>query len=291
MKTPKQNTVLLDAIKSFCALDLAGSLSLAAEQLGVTRYLVVQHINSLEKHFEQPLFVSTKGEYKATDLAVSILPEARRIVNDVDAWFNAATNKINGLDYVNTSHRGIPFYLQQHPLNTIWESGTDLIKTGFQMWSESKCLLEAKSLAPLRPWLMVFRPNDGEWICTEIGNKSSFTTWFGWTEEKSNIGRKAKDLPGGVDFSRLLLKPFDDISATSSVRLDHILTDIPRADSEQPTPISYQRLTMATHFPNGDPALSVLVCRTHQIDISFLSKELLASMPVDLVMADNPDVT
>jgi hypothetical protein len=136
---------------------------------------------------------------------------------------------------------------------------------------------------------MAFKPLDGAWICSEIGEKSSYATWHGWEWQRSSIGRRIIDLPGGSGVADLLAYPFRDVWAHEGVRLDHIHTFNTHKDSQERVPISFQRLLMGCRLPDGSFTLAALVDRTHNIDIQGLSAERAISMPKKYIM--DVDVT
>ena len=49
---------------------------------------------------------------------------------------------------------------------------------------------------------------------------------------------------------------------------------MPRPDSATPVPVTFQRLLMGCIFPDGAPALAVLVVITDDVDIPLLPDEL-----------------
>jgi hypothetical protein len=119
---------------------------------------------------------------------------------------------------------------------------------------------------------------------------SSYVSWFGWTKARSSIGRDVGQLPGGDDFARLLVMPFDEVYRTQNVRLDHVFTQISREPDGPLVPISYQRLLLGARFPDGTFALISVVDRTYDLKIYGLGDEEIRRMPEKLVMSIDPKV-
>ena len=116
----------------------------------------------------------------------------------------------------------------------------------------------------------VFRLHDADWICVEMGEKSSFAICSGDKWARSSKGLSIMALLGGTRFGRLLSQPLDDISLTHGLKLDQVYTYLARDETGDPEPISYQRLLMGAHFPDGSFALAAVIERTRNFIISGL---------------------
>ncbi|WP_432448999.1 LysR family transcriptional regulator [Aliiroseovarius marinus] len=278
--------LLYEMLRSFASLARTLNLSQTVSDLKSTRQTVRRHIALLEEYKGSPLFTLENRSYKLTETGRNSLREAEELIARGEAWLHNESKHINDLYYLGLQLGPVPYYLQQHPLTAIWDKGSDLLKFGFHAWARSEGDLESESFSLLRPYLMVFRFNDenGDWICTEVGEKSSFATWFGWEKYRSSVGKGVGSLPGGPGFANLLAQPFHDISTTRSIRLDHIHTRIAHGPDDQLTPISYQRLAMACRFADGEFALATLIDRTRNVEINDLPDDVRCSMPEELTM-------
>ena len=135
---------------------------------------------------------------------------------------------------------------------------------------------------------MIFRQFSDDWVCVEVGDKSSFTTWFGKERSQSSVGRNIVNLPGGTGFASLLAQPFQETCTTKGLRLDHIHTRLKSPDGDDLIPISYERLLMCCYFPDGSSAIAALINRTHDIDIEGLPQGVAQSMPKEWIMNVQP---
>lgn len=280
--------LLFEMMRSFAMLARTLNLSQAVRELGSTRQTLRRHITLLEEYKGGPLFQLDDRQYSLTQLGKESLGEANTLLARSEAWLHNETSQRGGLFHLAVQEGSVPYFLQQHPLSELWNSSSELMQWGFQMWARSEGRIESKAFSALRPYLMMFRPAEENWICTEVGDKSSYATWFGWTWERSSIGRNISELPGGEGFARLLTEPFRDVMNTHGLRLDHIVTKMQRSAEVGLEPISYQRLAMGCRFPDGSFALATLVDRTHNILIEGLPEHMRTEMPVDKIMSVKP---
>lgn len=289
MARKQSQAILFEQVRSFTTMARTLNLSRAVRELGSTRQTVRRHITMLEESMGVELFNIEDRQYFLTEAGKDSLREAESLLARGEAWANNLSGHKNGLPHISLNEEGGIFYhMQQHPLSKLWSDSSILLQDGFQCWAESRGKIESDSLALIRPYMMVFRWLQNSWVCVEVGNKSSYATWFGWTWERSSIGRGVADMPGGPGFGNLLTQPFQDVSDSHSMRLDHIHTRVPREPEGKAIPISYQRLILGCRFPDGTAVLATLIDRTHNIDIHGLSPEMAQSMPKELIMNVNP---
>ena len=285
---PPTPPLLYEMIRSFVSLANTLNLTRTVEELGSTRQTVRRHISTLEEHKGGPLFEVADRRYALTELGQGCLPEAKELLLRGAAWLDGRSSHANGLQRLNLiMPEGYPYHLQQHPLSRIWSDSSPLIREGFQTWARACGKIECPQFAAMRPWLLIFRRHQEDWICVDVGEKSSYSNFFGWAWQRSSIGRPISALPGGGDFGRLLTVPFDDVLTQGGARLDHIHTAIAPKDGPKAgeyVPISYQRLLTACRFPDGSFALGSLIDRTWQIEIEGVDRDKLRSMPPGLIM-------
>ncbi|UWQ13538.1 LysR family transcriptional regulator [Aliiroseovarius sp. M344] len=286
MSNRNSPALLFEMLRSFASLARTLNLSESVRELESTRQTVRRHIALLEEYKGSPLFSFDNRQYGLTEAGKNSLREAEELIARGEAWLNDESKHVNELFYLGLQVGPVPYYLQQHPLTAIWDMGSPLIQFGFHAWARSEGELESAALAPLRPYLMVFRFNEdnGDWICTEVGEKSSYATWFGWEKYRSSVGKGIANLPGGPGFANLLAKPFHDVAKTRSIRIDHIHTRIAQGDGEDLKAISYQRLAMACRFADGEFALATLIDRTRNVQIANLSDENRDAMEAQFTM-------
>jgi len=289
MARKQSHSILFEQLRSFSTLARTLNLSKTVRALGSTRQTVRRHITMLEESKGVKLFSIEDRQYELTQEGKNSLREAEELLARGEAWANNLLGHVNGLPHVSLdTETGIYYHLQQHPLSKLWSDSSDLMQFGFQCWADAHGEIESDALAPIRPYLMVFRWLEDKWVCVEVGKQSSYATWFGWTWERSSIGREVADMPGGPGFGNLLTQPFQEVSANHSIRLDHIHTRIKRTPDGEKVPISYQRLILGCRFPDGAAIIATLIDRTYNIDINGLSQEMVETMPKETIMDVNP---
>ncbi len=285
MAAPQSQSILFELLRSFTMLARTLNLSKAVRELGSTRQTVRRHIRLLEESKGVALFVLEDRQYQLTESGRRSLPEAEELLARGEAWLNNQSDHINGLSHiVYEDDPKFTYYLQQYPLGNIWSDSSHLLQSGFKCWADAGGDLESPAFSLIRPYLVIYRQIEDDWICVEIGNMSSYANWQGWRWARSSVGKGIPHLPGGAGFANLLLHPFHEVRDQETVRLDHIHTQLPDKDGEEMVPISYQRLLMGCHFPDGSFALATLVDRTKNIAIDGLSKAQASSMPDEYVM-------
>ena len=70
------------------------------------------------------------------------------------------------------------------------------------------------------------------------------------------------------------------------IRYDHLYAHLPRPDSSVPEPASFQRLLCGFVFPDGHPALVVLVVISRNVLIEYVTQEELAQVSKSYYMDD-----
>lgn len=283
--------LLHEMIRSFTTLARTLNLSHAVKELGSTRQTLRRHIALLEQAKGTPLFSVEDRQYRLTEAGARALPEALDILARGNSWLSGTISHVDGLQHLSHSlPSGWNFWQQQRPISDLWKSGRPLLRETLRAWTISGGGLEHPELQHIRPYFMVYRDSPSGWICVELGDTSSYVSWFGWTNARSSIGRDIGKMPGGDDFARLLVMPFDEVRRTQNVRLDHVFTQIKRDEDGPLVPICYQRLLLGGRFPDDTFALISVVDRSYEIDIDGLPKTELKRMPEELVMKIDPSV-
>ena len=129
-----------------------------------------------------------------TDAGETSLRMAENLLRQSRRWAGSNAGQLGGLSHaaVRDSDGGW-FYAQQHPLNDVWSLAPPLLVVGLEAWANCRGQLESEALTSIRPYMIVYRRRAGEWLCVEVGEKSSFATWLGWTWAKSAIGVASDD--------------------------------------------------------------------------------------------------
>lgn len=282
---PRYYPLLFEMLRSFTTLAETLNLSHAVKQLGSTRQTVRRHISLLEEMKGGLLFDVRERQYKLTDLGIRVLPEAFDLLASADGWVTGKSHLIDGMQYIrHQGAEGWSFFQQEQPLSKIFSAPSPLLADVMRAWVESGSALEHEAMQSVRGNLMVYRRSGDEWLCVELGDQSSYVSWFGWANARSSIGRPLGRLPGGAGFARLIEQAYIDVETNQGVRLDHAFTQIPRGPDAEPTPICYERLLLGGRFPDNSFALLATVRRTYDVDILGVDGEMLRQMPEDLLM-------
>lgn len=283
VKTP---ALLYEMIRSFVVLSETLNLSHAVLKLNSTRQTVRRHIGNLEELMNVTLFTIDDRRYQLTDAGREALPEAMDLLARGEVWANGKIRNIDGL--LRLSHEepnGWSFFQQQQPLTQIWQDESPMLREVFKGWVDSGGELESPEFHKHRPYILVYRDSPSGWICVEVGEESFYTKWWGWSNARSSIGRPLGQFPGGPEFAEMLNVPFREVQATGGVRLDEVVTQIPRQENGSPIPLAYKRLLLASRFPDGSFALIAAIDRSRLITISGLDQTTLEVMPSDAIVS------
>lgn len=277
---------LYSVLRSFLRLAETLNLSKTTDDLQITRQSVRRHVDQLEELSGTPLFTHEHNQYGLTPAGTRWMSEISTLMGQFDILFGTSSRMVNGMPSVKITisdeHR---FYAQQHPIVRIWDDGTPpLIKRGFEAWALGKSALDHEAMQTVRPYLLVYRQLRSEWVCTEVGEKSSYATWLGTTWAKSAIGQAYDDDPIKSQADQFMLKAHNTVSRTGAPWYDHISTKFPRRESGELVPVNYQKLVLPCHFPNGSPAVAVLVARTDNVSIEGLSSSDIPVTPAEELM-------
>jgi len=291
MKTPVSATEALEAqapallyemIRSFVTVARTLNLSHAIAELGSTRQTVRRHISQLEEMMGVDLFIVEDRRYRLTNAGTEALPEAENILARCNVWARGQVLHQDGMPlYKAVFPNGGNFYQQQKSAGVVWSSDRPLLAAALKAWSMAAGELHSPFFDAVRPYAMVYRNSPNGWVCVELGEKSSYVSWFGMDNARSSIGRVLGDLPAGNDFARMVSQPFYRIEREDNFRIDHIATQIPRKAGAAPEQICYARILLGCTFPDGSFALVSLIDRHNDIDISGGCIEKMAD---DLVM-------
>ncbi|MEM9698483.1 MAG: LysR family transcriptional regulator [Pseudomonadota bacterium] len=278
--------LLFEMLRSFVVLSETLNLSHAVQKLGSTRQTVRRHIASLEETKGGALFDVQDRRYVLSALGTQILPEAHRLVAGAAAWYTGNSGLVNGLQFINQANLdGWYFYQQQHPISRAFTSSGEMLQKVLKGWTEAGGQLEHPALREVRRFCNIFRRFNDDLIFAEVGEDSSFVSWFGETTAQSSVGRALGQMPGGNDFGRLVDIAYEEVEATQSIRLDHVHTLLPFGDSGNNLPISYERLMLGARFPDQSLAIVSAVRRTYDIEIKGVSRAMLQSMPAKMEMS------
>src|ERR1700746_922483 len=92
------DSLTLDQIRLFLTVADAGSFSKAAKQLNRAQSAVTYGIQKLEAQFGIPLFDRTAYRPTLTEAGCALLPRARRIADETNAFRDTARSLASGLE-------------------------------------------------------------------------------------------------------------------------------------------------------------------------------------------------
>lgn len=281
MATP----LLFEMVRSFTTLARTLNLSHAVVSLNSTRQTVRRHIKQLEQIKGEALFSLENRQYRLTPAGERALPEAEDIIARGMAWVSGQSGLVGGLQYLRfVDVDGWCHYQQQHPISGVFCSENTLLGSVMAAWATAGGDLEHEALRAVRPFCTISRAVRDDWLFTEVGEQSSYVSWFGWKAARSSIGAGLSQMPGGIGFGRLVNAAYEEVRTTQSVRLDHIYTLFPLGDDGVVTPIAYQRLLLGARYPDDSFAMLSLVRRTYDVEIKGVTDNMLRKMPKDMLM-------
>ncbi len=279
--------ISLDMLRAFDGLGRSLNLSETAENLGITRQTVRRHISDLEAIRGGPLFELKKQSYALTPLGKSSLSGARSIFRQAVRWSRGEVSSTGGFQHLEyaryVSANGTIYLCQQHPVSAVSLCGTALVQQALMAWGGSLARIEGSLMVRMRPHLAIYRRSAEGWVCVEIGENSTYAKWFGWTWAKSAVGRLSEDDRAGDEYNRFVAGAYDQIQGEGGVRFDHNFAHLLRENSDDPVPITFQRLLMGCVFPDGAPALAVMTSVTSNVQIDGFSEEDRATVSNDLL--------
>lgn len=275
-------------LRAFVSLGRTLNLTKACEELGTTRQTVRRHINDLENIKGQPLFMVDNRSYVMTPFGEASLSDAVSILRQVETWSGRSRVTRHSSQWLEVGRYMAPCgresHSQQHPIFRIATDGLPIMKSTLAAWGQAQTQIEDPAMVAVRPYLVIYRKTPNGWVFVEVGKKSAYARWFGWTWSKSAIGKLLQEDNAGDDYNEFIAGAYARIYGDGGVRLDHVFAYLPREQSEDLVPLSFQRLLMGCVFPDGTPGLGLLGVMTDQIEIDALSGEHVPNVPSDLNM-------
>jgi hypothetical protein len=277
MKKIQCQSILFELLRSFSTLARTLNLSKAVRELGSTRQTVRRHIFLLEEARGEKLFSIEDRQYRLTAAGRASLQGAQEILSFGEAWLGNVLSHNDRMASIHIAGKDIEdhfYFLQEHPISSVWKGKSDLLKSALQSWTLAEGQIEHSAFEKIRPYTMIFRRHEKDWLCTEVGQRSVYSEWFGKEWALSTVGRSMSNLPGGGGFASLLRQPFDTIFVSHGLRYDHIVTQIAQDQAGCLQIASYDRLLMGARFPDNSFALLSIVHQTKAIDIKGLPENV-----------------
>jgi len=291
MSKASSKSILFELLRTFVTMSHTLNLSKTDRILGITRQTARRHIDTLEEARGEKLFELHDRQYYLTQAGTRSLKKAELILAQGETWLAGQLTTTDGLEHIHLDNvQGYFYCSQQHHLHRLCVDGSPMMQQAFHCWANANMSIERSEFQLIRPYLIIYRRHDEHWIRIEIGEKSSYASWFGWESAKSSLGYAINISPAGVSFDATILQAYLDVYEAGGIRFDHVCRLQTRGKHDAPVPCSFQRLLLGCTFPDGSPALAVLVDRTHSIEISGIDEKRIKSMPKELLMKFNPVV-
>ena len=275
-------------LRAFVILSKTLNLTKTCEELGATRQTVRRHIHDLETIKGNALFEVQNRQYKLTAFGQASLAEAKSILRQIEKWSGHSQLTTRNSQWLEASryvdHEGREFFSQQHPINKIALSGLPIMKRVIAAWGAAQTQIEHEAMEAVRPYLVLYRKGPSGWVFVEVGEKSAYARWFGWTWSKSAIGKLMQEDNAGDEFNEFIAGAYARIYGEGGVRLDHVFAHLPKQESDELIPVSFQRLLLGCVFPDGTPGLGLLGLITNDIEIDALAHTEVPGAPEDLLM-------
>lgn len=262
----------VDMLRAFVTLADTLNLSVTAQSLSTTRQTVRRHIDLLGEIKGGPLFALSGRSYVMTDLGRASLEGARLLLAQFEEWADkrvSRSQRARSLEYAEfVDEQGRQFVSRQHPVSHVSKLGTPRIRKCLAGWGAASAGIAAEGFDTVRNEVVIYRRSQGGWICVSVGNRSAYAEWFGKEWAESAIGRMVYEDNAGDEINRFVFKAYERVYDRGGIRYDHLSAHLPKPDQKQPVEVTFQRLLLGCVFPDGAPALAVVVDITGDVDLS-----------------------
>jgi len=286
-KTP---SVIYEMLRSFVAVADTLNVSKAVDQLGFTRQTIRRHLDDLEEITDGPLFEVRNRQYHLSEIGEERISGAKELISSLDDWIEnqyASPSELKSIVFRSVENDFV-YYLQQHGLAKVWGNATPLISSALAAWSCSDAKLESDAFTSLRDYMLVFRKSRGNWLCTFVGQKSSYVTWLGVNWAQSAVGKIIDDDESSLYDYKFVVSAYETVMSWGCPRYDHIHTAFSRDGRTHLEPVNYQRLLLPLFLPDGEPVLGAIVARTNKLDFLDLDVGEIPSISDEMLMEFSP---
>ncbi len=285
-KINKQDTI--SGLIALSAVAHAGTVSGAAEYCSMERPTLKKKLEKLAVLMNdgRELFNVKKGT--KGDI---LTPDGRRLWSRIEPYLHDIEEALTGIEAVNDvdyDPEVIDDFISHEHSVRLLEAGNcvPLIKHAWRAWRDGGYFLDGTSMAALKSWLVVFQRRETGWEMFEVGERSSYATWYGEEVARNAIARVHENgrIPGTFEFNSW--SPFAAVLDRCQPRYDHIQANIRRNGKKEW--VSMQRLAVPVRRADGTWVVASVVARTNQIEILSLAardRHLLAECDV---MDDDP---
>lgn len=272
--------LLTEMMRSFSALARTLNLSQAVEELGSTRQTVRRHIAQLEEAMGFDLFEVHQRRYFLTKAGERALAPAQVLLDQSLIWYGGQFENVRGMrGFSHIDDTGWGYHQQQLPISVVWTCESKLLKAAMKAWAVSEGRLESKHMLQVRPYILAYREISEGWICTEVGEQSFYSIWYGWAQARSSVGRTLGQFQGGTQLATLSDGPFANVSETQGIRFDQVMVETPTEKGDTQNCVLFDRLLLGARMPDGSPVILSVVDRSCRVRIDGLNSDVLQRVP------------
>lgn len=268
------------ALVVFNELYEARSISSTADNLNISRSTVRSHIDRLAKMLNNGEALTDRGK---------LTEGGERLYARVRYDLAAFENSLEVIKNTPAVTGPLAWASQRHQVSLLDDKALSvpIIRHAWQAWRSGSASLDSLGMRALVPWTLIFRPWTGGWMLVEIGERSSYVSWFGAERAryfKSEI--RQPDLTGGVSYEETS-RTYDEVARWGTPILHHIHACIPRVEGQDNEWVSYQRLVLPINW-GEEAGLAVFSARTNKISIDSLAEQDRHLLPDELLMEEEP---
>lgn len=286
LENTKIPSVMYEMLRSFVVVADTLNITRAVETLGVTRQTIRRHLDDLEELLSVKLFTINSRQYQITEQGEQYLSGANTLLRNLDAWVeNGSASNVASQSAIDHNKDEPFFYFgQQHELIDVWQSGVPLLREGITAWTTSCGQFEHPALEKVKPYLLIFRRNRDRWLCTFVGEQSSYATWLGPTWARSAIGSSIEEDAANPKDTAFVIEAYNWVNETGSPRYDHVYGTFAREEGGETMPVGFQRLVFPSTLPDGARIIGVLVARSNRIEINAINPSDYVATPQEALM-------
>ena len=278
-----------EKLLSFATLAETQNLSHAVEKLGISRQSIRRHIRELESIRGDPFFEASPPRYRLTEAGKDAARAAADMVQQMQKWMCGEPVLPYELQKSSLEiNDDLWMYTQQHHYLSLWDMAPPLIVHAATALTAAGGHIDHESMCKIRPYIIAARRYRGEWVITEIGDKSAFTSWYGAGAANSELGRRPSM---GTTYDPIVSgwqRDYMIAFKTGSPMYHHLChRSTPKYDAPS-RPVNYQRLISACKFADGELALVSVVARTNRIEIPHMPPEKFVPLTEQYIMEYEP---
>ncbi len=259
------------------------SISSTADNLGISRSTVRSHIDRLSHELNNGEALTNRGK---------LTEQGENLYARIEYELTAFVKNMRAIETTPIVSGPFAWASQRHNVTLLddRQKSVPIIYHAWQAWRSGSLSLDSVQMSSLVPWSLIFRPWGDSWMLVEIGQKSSFATWFGAERAryfKSEV--RQPHLTGNMSHQETT-HAYNEVARWGTPILHHIHAKIPRFEGEENQWVSYQRLILPINW-RDEAGLAVFTARTKNIIIDTLPSNDFCPMDDELIMEEEPKIS